>query len=212
MHVVIDKVKYNVIINKKVKTKNTYIRVNKDLDIVVSTNYFTTNRYIIDLIDSNINRIKNMINTNIKKKENNDGFFYLGKKYNIIYKDIKKIEFDNDNVYFSKDFDIYKWYRMKAMELFSERLLYNYNNYSIKLPKPSLRIRKMTSRWGVCNVRSHVITINLELIKRDIKYLDYVIIHELAHLKHADHSSLFWQLVEDNMKDYKKYKKEMRDF
>ena len=80
------------------------------------------------------------------------------------------------------------------------------------LPMFSLKVRKMRTRWGVCNVNSHVITLNLELIKRDTKYLDYVITHEIAHLKHGDHSTRFWNLVEDNMPDYKKYKKEMKEF
>ena len=75
-----------------------------------------------------------------------------------------------------------------------------------------LRIRKMTSRWGVCNVLTHIITLNLELIKRDTKYLDYVIVHELSHLIHGDHSDRFWKLVEDNMPDYRKYREEMKEF
>ena len=70
----------------------------------------------------------------------------------------------------------------------------------------------MTSRWGVCNINTHVITLNLELIKRDISYLDYVIIHEFSHLIHGDHSARFWKLVEDNMPDYRKYRKEMKEF
>ena len=70
----------------------------------------------------------------------------------------------------------------------------------------------MTSRWGVCNIRTHIITLNLELIKRDIPYLDYVINHEMSHLIHGDHSARFWKLVEENMPDYKKYKEEMKEF
>ena len=70
----------------------------------------------------------------------------------------------------------------------------------------------MTSRWGVCNISLKTITLNLELIKRDTKYLDYVIVHELSHLIHADHSERFWALVEENMSDYKKYRKEMKEF
>ena len=70
----------------------------------------------------------------------------------------------------------------------------------------------MTTRWGVCNIKTHIITLNLELMKRDIKYLDYVIIHELTHLVHGDHSRAFWDTVEENMTDYKKYKEDMKEF
>ena len=70
----------------------------------------------------------------------------------------------------------------------------------------------MTTRWGVCNTKSKTITLNLELIKRDTKYLDYVIVHELSHLIYPDHSSKFWSLVEENCPNYKDIKKEMKDF
>ena len=70
----------------------------------------------------------------------------------------------------------------------------------------------MTTRWGVCNIKSHVITLNLELIKRDIKYLDYVINHELSHLIYGDHSREFWDLVGENCSYYKECRKEMKDF
>ena len=203
---------YNIIINKKSSTKNTYIRVNKDLDIVVSCNTFTPNFFIKRLIKDNTNQIIKMINTQINKKKNNEGFFYLGKQYNIVYKDIKKIEFDEDNVYFSKDFDIDKWYKSEAKKLFLERLDYEYNTYTRNIPYPKLRIRKMTTRWGVCNIKTHVITLNLELIKRDIKYLDYVIVHELTHLVYGNHSKYFWDLVEENYPGYKKFKNEMKEF
>ena len=70
----------------------------------------------------------------------------------------------------------------------------------------------MKTRWGVCNIISHTITLNLELMKRDISYLDYVIIHEMSHLIYGDHSSRFWALVEANMPNYKKYRDEMKEF
>ena len=70
----------------------------------------------------------------------------------------------------------------------------------------------MTSRWGVCNTKLRIITLNLELIKRDTKYLDYVIVHELSHLIYPNHSKDFWSLVEENISDYKKYRREMKEF
>ena len=69
----------------------------------------------------------------------------------------------------------------------------------------------MKSKWGVCNVTKGIITLNLELIKLDLKYLDYVIIHELSHLIHPNHSPKFWSLVSKYIPDYKKYRKEMKN-
>ena len=150
--------------------------------------------------------------TEEKKISNNRGFNYLGKQYIVIYNDNSGISFDGNKVYLNHDFDIDKWYKKQAKVIFTERFNYWVNNFSRNIPKPSLRIRKMTSRWGVCNVNTHVITLNLELIKRDIVYLDYVIVHELSHLIYGDHSRGFWSLVGENMPSYKKYREEMKEF
>ena len=68
----------------------------------------------------------------------------------------------------------------------------------------------MKGKWGVCNITNNIITLNLELIKYDVKYLEYVIYHELCHLKHANHSKDFWNLVEEYVPNYKSLKKEMK--
>lgn len=203
---------YDVIIMKKRTTKNTYIRVNKEKQVVVTANIHTSDKSIINLIVENEEKIGKMIKIQDIKQENNKGFLYLGKKYIPIYLDQKNISFVEDKVYLPHNFDIEKWYKKEAKKVFGERLEYLYQNFSRKIPYPSLKIRKMTTRWGVCNVSRKTITLNLELIKRDTKYLDYVIIHELSHLIYGDHSKGFWSLVEENMKDYKKYRKEMQVF
>lgn len=203
---------YDVVIEKKSSNKNTYIRVKKDLKIHVTTTLFTSTRSITKLIDENYERICKMIDFQEVKVKNNTGFFYLGKQYVLVRTDNPGITFSGDKVFVNHDFDIDKWYKKQAKELFQERLDYNYERYTRKIPMPKLRIRKMTSRWGVCNIRTHIITLNLELMKRDISYLDYVIIHEMTHLIHGDHSARFWKVVEENMPDYKKYREEMKEF
>lgn len=203
---------YNVVIEKKARNKNTYIRVKDDLKILVTTNKWTSDKAIKKLIDENYERIVKMIDSKIIKKENNDGFFYLGKKYDIVYVRYCDISIGDNKVFLNKDFNIEKWYKKQAKILFREHLDYLYDHFSKTIPYPSLKIRKMTSRWGVCNTKLKAITLNLELIKRDTKYLDYVIVHELSHLIHPNHSKEFWNLVEENIGDYKKYRKEMKEF
>lgn len=203
---------YDIIIERKSTTRNTYIRVKPDLSILVTTNKFTPIKTITDLIEENYEKIVKMIEVQQKKNENNDGFFYLGKHYDIIYVDTLDISFGENKVFLGRNFDIDKWYKKQAKKIFLEHLNEEYNKFSRKIPYPELKIRKMTSRWGVCNIKLKTIALNLELMKRDTKYLDYVIVHELSHLVHADHSDRFWSLVEDNMPDYKKYRKEMKEF
>lgn len=212
MQIKIDDELYDVIITRKRNIRGTYIRVKEDLKVYVSTNMLYPNFMIKDLLNKNYDNLVKMINSQKKKLKNNEGFFYLGKKYNIVYTDDKSISFDEDNVYMNKDFDIDKWYKSKAKILFKNRLEEKYNEYNKSIPHPTLRIRKMKTRWGVCNIKTHIITLNLELIKRDTKYLDYVIVHELTHLVHADHTKRFWNCVEENCPNYKRIVKEMKEF
>ena len=151
-----------------------------------------------------------MINIQKKKKAKEEFFYYLGKKYDLVYLNKKEITFGEEKVFVSPDFNLDKWYKKQALELFQKELDHMYQSFIYKIPYPSLCIRKMKTRWGVCNVRSHKVTLNLELIKKDIKYLDYVIVHELSHLLYPNHSKDFWQCVEDNFKDYKKIRKELK--
>lgn len=212
MKIDIDDIEYDIIIEKKKTTKNTYIRVKDDLKIYITTNSFTPKLYIEKLILNNKKSIKRMIDNQRVKNINNSDFHYLGKRYDIVYLNNKGITLGENKVFLNHDIDIDKWYKKQALDIFKVRLDFIYNNFSRNIPYPALRIRKMSTRWGVCNTKSKTITLNLELIKRDLKYLDYVIVHELSHLIYANHSKMFWDLVLENCSDYKSIRKEMKEF
>jgi len=206
----LDNESYNVVVERKRSTKNTYIRVKDNLDIYVTCHTLTSDRFIINLINNNEKRIIKMINIVKKKKAKEEFFYYLGKKYDIVYLNKKGITFGEGKVFVDNNFNIDKWYKKEAEKIFQMELDRIYNAYIYKIPYPSLTIRKMKTRWGVCNVKTHKVTLNLELIKKRIECLDYVIVHELSHLLYANHSKDFWQVVEDNFKDYKKIRKELK--
>lgn len=203
---------YDVEILKKNTTRNTYIRVREDLTILVTTNIFTKDKAIEKLINENIINLEKMIQK-IKDKNNyNSKFFYLGKEYDVVKINDNSISFGEEKVFIGRNIDIDKYLKNSAQKLFLERLEYWYNKFSDNIPYPTLTIRKMKSRWGVCNVKTKRVTLNLELIKKDISCLDYVIVHELSHLIHPDHSKKFWSLVEKNYPDYKKVRKILKEY
>lgn len=202
---------YDVEIIKKNTNKNTYIRVKEDLTIYVTTNRLVSDRKINKLIKENISSITKMIDKVEKKLAKKEYFFYLGKKYDVIYSNNNELILGNSKVFIPRDFDLDKWYKKQANKLFLERLDYNYSIYNSKIPYPKLTIRKMKSRWGVCNTRLKRVTLNLELIKKDIICLDYVIMHELSHFIYQDHSKKFWEVVEENFPKCKIVRKLMKE-
>ena len=203
---------YEVEIVKKITTKNTYIRVKDDLTIYVTTNTFVPDREIEKLLKKSSDAIEKMINNKKKKEEYGNNFYFLGKKYDIVYTNDGCLTLGSDKVFLDKRIDLDKWYKKEATRIFKERLDYNYQKFSRHIPYPSLTIRKMKTRWGVCNTKDIKVTLNLELMKKDISCLDYVINHELAHLIHANHSSSFWKVVEENYPKYKETRKTLKDY
>ena len=203
----IDNETYNLEIVKKSTTKNLYIRVKDDLTIYVTCNTLTSNKKIMSVIEENYDSIRRMLEKVKEKKKFNSEFYFLGKKYDIIYTENCDLKLGEKKVFVNRDFDLDKWKKKQALGIFSEHLEMCYNNFTRSIPYPKLRLRKMTTRWGVCNVKTHVITLNTELITKDLGCLDYVIYHELSHLIEANHSKKFWAIVEENCPDYKKWRK-----
>lgn len=195
---------YNVNIVRK-NNKNTYIRV-KNNEIYVTTSYFSTNKSIYKLINENRDAIIKMIDKSNKKEDNS--FKIFGKRYIIVYgENFKEVEISDNIICASDDKMLNKYMSKYINNVYGERLDYWYNRFEEKIPVPNLKIRKMSSRWGVCNLRNKNVTLNLELFKYDIKCLDYVIVHELSHFIFPNHSKDFWNLVGKYYPNYKEVRK-----
>lgn len=211
MKVEIDKHILEVFITKK-RQKNTYIRVKEDLNIYVTTNYFTTKDDILKLIENNKTSISRMITRQEKKQQKEKEFTYLGKKYNLVLINSKEITLGLETILYNNLENLHKWLVKQANSIFLEELNKMYNIFPVNIPYPSLTIRKMKTRWGVCNTKTKRVTLNLELIKKDLKYLDYVIVHELAHLVYPNHQHEFWSLVGQVIPNYKELRKELNNY
>ena len=199
---------YDVEIIKK-NNKNTYIRV-KDSKIIVTTNRFVSTASIMKLINSNISSIGKMINIDNKKQDKKDNFYYFGKQYDVIY-GFNSVEFYNDKIYAPDKVKLDKYILNDIKKIYQSRLDHWYNIFEEKIPIPNLKIRKMTSRWGVCNIKNHNVTLNYELSKYDITCLDYVVVHELSHFIHHNHSKEFWLLVGKYYPKYKETRKMLKE-
>ena len=70
-------------------------------------------------------------------------------------------------------------------------------------------IRKMKTRWGSCNTRVGRIWLNLELVKKPIHYLEYVVVHELVHLLERNHNARFYALMDRHFPQGKNFRKDL---
>ncbi len=98
------------------------------------------------------------------------------------------------------------WYLNKAKEKYSEILLSRLPEFRrVGCMEPTLYIRHMKTRWGSLSRRG-VLTLNRDLIRAPRECIEYVITHELCHLKYKNHSAAFYQLLEQLLPDWEKRK------
>ncbi len=101
-----------------------------------------------------------------------------------------------------------EFYKTKATEYLSQRL--EYYSEIMNLDYKELKFRKMKSRWGSCSSK-RTITLNTELIKVKKELIDYVLVHELAHLVHMNHSREFHSFVDLYVENSKNVRKELKN-
>ena len=145
-----------------------------------------------------------------------ESFLYLGKQYMLkiepstaeevkLYQGRLVVKTLNPEATHIKKL-LQQWYIARATILFNklfEEQFYLFKRFGLE--KPILQIKKMEKRWGSCTPQQKII-LNPELIKAPIVCINYVILHELCHLVHHNHSQAFYRLLESFMPDWQKYK------
>ena len=201
---------YDVNIIRK-NNKNTYVRV-KENSIYVTCNYFTTNHSIERLLKDNRKLIEKMIEKDNIKSKRKELFLVFGKEYNVVYGDFDKdINITDTTIEVVSDEALLKWMNNYISDIFYKHLMIWYERFEENIPEPILKIKRLKSKWGSCNTKTKVITLNLELFRYDIECLDYVIIHELSHFLEPNHSKNFWQIVAKYCPNYKEIKKKLKN-
>ena len=217
-----DKVEYTV---TKKKIKNFIIRIYPDLRIAVSVPLHASNKDIENFIQSK----KEWIETTLKKikiiKENKsnlkeNSIKILGKEIDkkIIESDLERIRLTDTSIYiYSKNIDNAK-IEKKLLEWKLEKLKVILDEYLIKYTKLLNRninyyqIKKLSSAWGIYHKKENYISFNFDLIEKDIKCIEYVVLHELCHIFYMNHQKDFWALVKKYMPDYKVRRKNLKTF
>ncbi|MEQ1519611.1 MAG: SprT family zinc-dependent metalloprotease [Usitatibacteraceae bacterium] len=101
---------------------------------------------------------------------------------------------------------VVSWYKKQALPHFAQRAFFFAKLHG--LTPPRVFLSSANSRWGSCNSQREV-RFSWRLIKARAALIDYVVCHELAHLRHMNHSASFWQEVERMCPDYRELKTEL---
>jgi len=197
------------------KLKNSYIKINSDMTITVKTPY-KSNNFIFKLLEEKNDWIEKQLmkSSNLASFSVNleDEVLLFGEIYSIDTGEASYLRDKLNKVKNTTNKNILKCYDDFYKYMSNRYLTQRISEYSqiMKLSYTGLKFRKMKSRWGSCNSRREI-TLNTQLIKVKKELIDYVVVHELAHLVHMNHSKDFHCLVEQYLPNSKLLRQQLKN-
>lgn len=204
-------------INLRVKPSGVLkVTAGKTISMLKVQNFLKIHRDWILKTQAEFLRVKNQYPQ--KQFVEGEMFLLFGKEYQLVFvnRPLKKIKLSINNEHLIGEFSfknkpsqqefknaLQSFYKKIGRALLTERV----EEWSDKmgLHPTQLSFRSQKTRWGSCNSRGHV-SLNWRLVAAPLEVLDYVVIHELAHLRYQNHSRIFWQLVKEFSPKYKEHK------
>ncbi|MCK5027109.1 MAG: M48 family metallopeptidase [Candidatus Pacebacteria bacterium] len=219
------------------KRKTVMIQITKDARLIVRAPKYTPNfaiKVVVQKHQAWIEKKRELVRERAEKFKNkkfkdNEEFLFLGQSYKLfcVSKDGFRKKFKqgstlletqrqgrslvfDDKAFFllsgvsdpKKVFE--SWYKKRAREILVPRVRELSEKHKFLYNK--IRITSAQTRWGSCSSKKNL-NFSWRLVMAPQKTIDYVIIHELVHTKHMNHSKFFWGAVEGIVPDYKKHKK-----
>ena len=139
---------------------------------------------------------------------------YRGEKYPIIAKPGNRIGFDDDGFYMPPDLsgDYIKRYCIEIYRLLARKYLMEITPEFAKkmsVSPAAIKINNANTRWGSCSAKNSL-NFSWKIIMADDDVINYIVVHELAHIKELNHSAKFWEIVKSVIPNYKEKQKSLK--
>lgn len=181
-------------VQRSFKIKNTYITVERDAGVLIKAPESINNEEIKNLVKAKAFWI------NSKLEELGKAVFIHSKFKIYAPNKVSQVELNNA---------IDKFYTQKA-QIKITTLVKKYSDIMQLYPE-YVGFRKSKTKWASCSERNRI-TFNPELMKLSTSLIEYIIVHELAHIVYKNHSKYFWRLVKKYMNDYPKKEQMLKIF
>ena len=204
----------NKIIRSKRKTLS--LTINENAELIIRAPKRLSIEKIQDFINEKenwINRKKRLIENQIKDVTNNHNkLLYLGDLFpiNVEQNAAKELFFTGEEFIAnsiepdSLSLSIKKWYKNKFKEIALPRVAYFAKKHNLMVNQ--VRIKNQKTMWGSCSSKNNI-NLNYLLLMAPMGVIDYVIVHELVHTIHRNHSTDFWDSVESIMPEFQEHKR-----
>lgn len=219
----------DVEIVKKGNLKNLYVRVHPpDGKVTVSAPTETTESYITNFILQKLpeimkvrGRMLGQVRQSKREYVSGEAYYLWGKPY--------KLQIVNGGERFSiekrpnklilnspegasaenREHAITEWYRSEIKRVLPR--IVQERSEKVGVIADDVRVKNMRTRWGTCNVEKKRIWLNLQLVKKPVECLEYVVTHELIHLLEKNHTHRFFALLEQNCPHWRDAKKRLSE-
>jgi predicted metal-dependent hydrolase len=195
--------RYPVEIVRKRFQRNTYVRF-VDGKFVISTYLLARNDYLVKLLDEYAAKL--LVKAKKKDPFSKDGVYLFG---DFVKLEDSFLKIDGHFVIFSNRDEFYKKIKKLILPYFERKVEEYEKIMGVKKPY-SVTLRRMKSRYGSNNKKTHRLTFNIELIHYSQEIMDSVIVHELAHDFYFDHKKHFYDVVYRYYPDYDIYHEKLR--
>jgi predicted metal-dependent hydrolase len=165
-------------------------------------------------VEKKLEEVKAIVPEQVPQFQAGERFLFLGQSYllEIVKNTSKNLTLDSsfklaESEKENTETHFRNWYRKQAGKIIGERVIHFSKQYQINVGK--IRITSARTRWGSCSSKG-TLSFSWRLVLTPPEVIDYVVVHELAHTIHYNHSQLFWKLVEQWMPDYKERRKKLK--
>ncbi len=211
--------------------RSVTLSISRDSHITVTVPKNFSENKILQLLDRQAVWIEKKIRHNqkltvqypAKKYQSGDVFLYLGQPYRleVIESETRAVRIEDSKLrVFVSAAELYgedsetlasivrAWYEGMAAEILRTRVTFYEARMQIK--SGPIKVRTLERQWGSCGI-SGILCFNARLLMAPLEVVDYVVVHELSHLTHHNHSSEFWDLVESIAPDFRARRKWLRE-
>ena len=203
------------------KRKSIAIKVINEDELLIKAPYYTSDKEIEKMLDEYSHKIDYQIERyrRNKDKQAEDVLYYLGKAYTYHVELGKRnsVRIENDTMIithtlsttYDKVYD--KFIKEETLRIVDE-ILDMYVPLFKGLEKPTLKVKRLKSKWGSCAFFNKEITINSVLIMCPIENVKEVVVHELCHFYYHNHSKEFHNLLEVIYPNHRKLERELKEY
>ena len=188
----------------KKAVKYLRLKVGQSGEISLSIPLRAKENHILEFLEKNLEWLRKT-SAKIKAKnsaKNENQVEFLGGSYELIIdKKASGVSIELFSIKAASKADFRRFCDQKAKELLNASIA----RFAPLIARPinHISFKHMRTRWGSCNKAKGYINLNLDLITKKKEFIEYVVLHELAHLVHANHSKDFYALISKHMPDYK---------